>query len=304
METMNRIKAIAALLILCACGEEYTGLGSVDLEITSITFNDSDPATITGNLISGKPAEFILKAQCPLICSMTVECSLAADTQGMAEANSAADFPVFYKVVSGSTGGAVLFEIKHMGLSWEPAYSITRQNDQNRVFATARLTNMTVQTWNADTLRFTDQNRSSVTAATGRITVRQGSSVLPWWDAPAGNAVQVVRYGWPRPGRWNPLTAVYCPSRGRVESWPGNVWESGDTLYFAADSLLKLDLTWEQHPAEYRCFLSAESTAETTLTWQIQWPARLPRGAAIQPGPPAVQLTPMESAIIPYKEVY
>ena len=302
---MNRIKMISALLIFLACGGEYTGLGSVDLQITSITFRDSCPATITGILHSGKPAGFIEEADCPLILSMTVLCSSAADTLGMAEVNSHVSFPLFYSVEANVAAiGKTRFQIDFAGLSWEPDYSIVRENDLNRVYATALLENMTIETWQADTLRFTDPDHNPVTTATGRITVRQGSSVIPWWNAPAGNEIQVMRYGWPCPGRWNALTAVYCPGGGRVVSWPGNVWESGDTIYFAADSLIKLDLECEQLTSEYRCFLSAESTADYQIIWQIQWPDRLPRGAEIEPGPQTLQLAPSESATIIYKEVY
>ena len=268
---MNRIKMIAALLVFFACGGEYTGLGSLDLQITSITFRDSCPATITGILHSGKPAGFIEEADGPLILSMTVQCSSAADTQGMAEANSLVGFPLFYSVeAAGAATGTTRFQIDFAGLSWEPDYSIIRENDLNRVYATALLENMTIETWQADTLRFTDPDRNPVTTATGRITIRQGSSVIPWWDAPAGNEIQVMRYGWPCPGRWNALTAVYCPGGGRVVSWPGDVWESGDTLYFAADSLVKLDLECQQHPREYSCYLTVESTSDSHQPFSLE----------------------------------
>jgi len=301
---MNIIRTIAILLMLCACGRKYTGLGSVDLQVTSITFNDSHPATITGILSSGKPADFIAEADGPLISSMTVQCSSPADTQGMAEVNSLVGFPLFYTVETTIQAGTTSFQIDYTGLSWRPEYAIIRENDLNRVYATAELGNMTIETWQTDSLRFNDPDFNQLTAATGRVTIKQGSSVLPWWDAPAGKEIQVLRYGWPRPGRWNALTAVYCPAGGRVASWPGNVWESGDTLYFAADSLIELDLEFEQHPREYRCFLSAESTADLQLTWQIQWPERLPRGARIEPGPQTIHMAPMESVTILYKELY
>lgn len=302
---MKRISALSALLLLCACGEEFTGLGSVDLQITSITFHDSDPATITGNLLSGKPAGFIMKADGTLISSMTVTCSSPADTQGMAEANNEVDFPLFYTVSDNEeTDSSISFEIDCGGLSWSPDYSFIQENSQNRVYASAKLMNMTVQTWQADTLRFNDNENQSVTTATGRITVRQGESLIPWWDAPTGNPVHVIRYGWPQSGRWNPLTAVYCPAGGRVESWTNQVWLSGDTLYFPADSLIELELTWEQHPGEYQCFLTAESRAESMIEWEIQWPDRLPRGAEIEPGQETLQIAPRESITILYKEVY
>lgn len=299
---MNRITVFSALLLLCACSEDYTGLGSVDLQVTSITFNDSHPATITGILPSGKPAGFIEKADGPLINSMTVLCSSPADTQGMAEVNCLVGFPVFYSVEAGGSGTS--FRIDYQGLNWEPEYAIVRENDLNRVYATANLRNMTVETWQVDTLRFTDPQMNQVTMASGRITVRQGTSRLPWWEAPAGNEIQVLRYGWPRQGRWNPLTAVYCPAGGRIESWSEEVWESGDTIYFSADSLVELNLSWEQHPSSYRCFLSLESISDQSVTWQIQWPDRLPRGARVEPGPASLQLDPAESSTILYREVY
>jgi len=302
---MNRIRSVAALLVFLACGGEFTGLSSVDLRIESITFRDSCPATITGILLAGKPARFIEEAQSPLILSMTVECAAASDTQGMAEVNRNLTYPLFYSVTDErSETGTAHFNVDIAGLDWEPEYSIIRENNLNRVYAVMVLENMTIETWQADTLRFIDPDFNQVTSATGRITVRQGSSVIPWWEAPAGNELQILRYGWPCPGRWNALTAVYCPGGGRVASWPGHVWESGDTLYFAADSMIELDLDFEQFPREYRCFLSVESIADKEVTWQIQWPERLPRGAIIEPGPQVLNLSPSESATIIYKEVY
>ncbi|HOP27455.1 MAG TPA: hypothetical protein PLM22_09910 [Candidatus Sabulitectum sp.] len=299
---MRTTTALVLLIILCGCGRKYTGLTSVDLNVTSITFHDSYPATITANLENGKPADFIRAAEGTLIASMKVGCSLPEDTLGMAQVNSEASFPLFYGVNHGSTG--IRFEIEHLGLSWHPEYSIRGDNGLNRVYATARLENSTVQTWTADTVSFRDNRGNPVTTATGRITIRQGTGSIPWWDAPAGDETLTLVYGWPVMGRWNPLRAVYCPARGRVESWPGNVWESGDTLYFNADSLVDIDLTFRQKPRGYDCFLEMESLAEDEAIWTIRWPERLPRGADVNPGSSSVSIFPGESVTVFYEELY
>ncbi len=87
---MKKTAMLLAVLLLCSCGKEFAGLGSVDLQITSISFNDSDPAIITGILPAGKPADFIRMADGPLIQRMWVICP---DTAGMAEANDLVGFP-------------------------------------------------------------------------------------------------------------------------------------------------------------------------------------------------------------------
>jgi len=299
---MRTTTVLTLFLLICGCGRKYTGLSSVDLEVTSITFHDSYPATITANLINGKPADFISSAQGDLISSMTVRCASQEDTAGMVRANSEAAFPLFYDVTPGVVANS--FEIEHMGLSWVPEYSISAENGQNRVYAAARLENMTIQTWTADTVGFRDDRGNPVTTATGRITIRQGTGLIPWWDAPAGEETLVLIYGWPVLGRWNPLQAVYCPARGRVETWPGNVWESGDTLYFRADSLVNLNLTFFQKTRGYDCFLELESLMDTESTWVVRWPERLPRGADIVPGTNSVNLSANGSVTICYEEIY
>jgi len=302
---MKKIANIIALTLLCACGRGFTGLGSVDLQITSITFRDSDPATITGNLASGKPADFILAANSPLLQELRVTCHSPEDTQGMAEVNDLIGFPLFCTVdpMAPPQGSATL-QMLLGGMSWAPDYSIAQENGSHRIYASVRVENMTVQTWQADTVRFMDPQNRTVTTATGRITVRQGSSLIPWWNAPAGNPAPVIRYGWPVPGRWNPLLAVFCPAGGRIESWTGQVFSSNDTLYFPADSAIEIDLAFQQLEREYQCFLTLRSKAEEPVEWTIQWPDRLPRGSAIIPGSNSILLLPGETTTILYKEVY
>lgn len=302
---MKKFLTSTGVLLLCACGNKFTGLGSVDLHVTSITFHDSDPATITGTLLSGKPAEFILAADSPFIQGMTVKYSAGADTAGMSEANNAVAFVLFAEQEENQRMNSVAeFSIVHNGLSWMPAYTIRADGGSRRVYATALLENITSQAWQADTIRLMDTDNKSVTTATGQVTVRQGSTPLPWWDAPAGSPAAVIQYGWPVAGRWNPLIAVYCPEAGRVESWDESVIFRSDTIWFAADSLLDLNLTWQQMPREYRCFLEASSLTDITIQWKIRWPERMPRGAEVDPGSDSFVLSSGESITIPYREIY
>lgn len=296
---MKKTAMLLAVLLLCSCGKEFAGLGSVDLQITSISFNDSDPAIITGILPAGKPADFILMADGPLIQRMRVICS---DTAGMAEANDQVGFPLFYQI--DPAAGHSIFRIDHMGLSWKPDYSIIQSGETYRVHASALLENMTIQTWQPDTIRFHRPGGSPVTEASGRITVRQGRSLIPWWDAPSGPPLPVLRYGWPVPGRWNPLLAVHCPAMGPAETWTGQVFPLNDTLYFPVDSLLDIDLSWQQTSTEYNCFLTATSLTPRQIRWTIQWPHRLPRGSAVEPGPDTISLSPGESVTITYHETF
>lgn len=302
---MKILATTIVLILLCACGEEYTGLGSVDLRVTSITFRDSDPATITGTLPSGKPADFVMALDAPLIQAATVVFLPGADTSGLSEANDIISFPLSSGYSELNQADAVAeFEIQHRGLSWAPVYSIRTNGGSRRLYASALLQNSTTQTWNADTIRLMDQENNSVTTASGRITVGPGSNPVPWWDAPVGSPEAVIIYGWPIPGRWNPLMAVYCPTAGRVESWTESVYERNDTLWFPADSLLELELTWQQMPDKYHCFLEASSSANEPILWKIQWPETLPRGADLDPGIDSFELSPGEAITILYKELY
>lgn len=302
---MKKITAVIVFVILAGCGNRFSGLGSVDLQITSITFRDSYPATITGILPSGKPADFVMAADSPLIQEMRVICSSQEDTSGMSEANDMIGFPLFCTVDRfNPEQGSASIQMLFSGLKWTPDYSIRQENGTQRIYASARLENSTVETWQTDTLRFMDTRNDLITTATGRITVRQGTSLIPWWNAPAGVPVPIIRYGWPVPGKWNPLLAVTCPAMGRVESWNGQVYASHDTLFFPADSLIELDLSWQQFPAEYHCVLTAESIGEEPLEWHMIWPERLPRGASIVHGTDTFRLSPGESVSILYREVY
>ncbi|MCK5131682.1 MAG: hypothetical protein KAR40_05960 [Candidatus Sabulitectum sp.] len=301
---MKKLLTIAATLLLCACGEKYTGLGSVDLRVTSITFSDSDPATITGTLPSGKPADFILAVDAPQVKGITVRFSPQADTAGLAEANNTVSFPLFADLQTQQSDGIAEFELLHAGLSWIPDYSLREETGTRKIYATALLNNTTAQTWRTDTVRLVDPENNSVTTATGRITIRPGTHPVPWWDAAAGVPEAVISYGWPIRGRWNPMIAVYCPAAGRVESWTGSIYCKNDTLWFPADSLIELHLTWQQMPTEYRCFMEAISLTDSTMHWRIQWPERLPRGADIDPGIESFELSSGEAITIMYREIY
>lgn len=301
---MKKLLTIAVLFLLCACGERYTGLGSVDLHVTSITFSDSDPATITGTLPSGKPAQFIVAVDAPQIRGMIVRYSPLADTAGLAEANNTVSFPLFFQQQVQQMDGVAEFELLHEGLFWEPDYSIQPDAGERRIYATALLNNNTNQTWHADTIRLVDGDNSPVTTATGRITIRPGSHPVPWWDAPVGLPEAVITYGWPVRGRWNPMIAVYCPGAGRVESWTGSIYHRADTLWFPADSLIELNLTWQQMPSQYHCFMEAVSLTDSTINWRIEWPERLPRGAEISPGIEGFELSSGEAVTILYREIY
>lgn len=302
---VRRFTAVIITLLLCACGRQLTGLGSQDLQISSITFHDSYPATITGILPAGKPSDFAAAADSPLIQSITMSCFSPEDTSGLSEVNTLISYPLFYSIIS-ETGepGTALVKIEQKGLTWEPDYILSEENGDRRIYASAALENMTVQTWQADTVRFMSPENIQVTAATGRITIRQGHSHIPWWDAHASEPVHIIRYGWPSPGRWNPLVAVTCPGKGRIVSWTEQVFETADTLYFPADSLLELNLAWEQEERGYDCFLSAESRSDITITWEIEWPETMPRGAGIEPGINIIELNPGQSVTILYKELY
>jgi len=302
LDKMKKLLAISALLLLAACGEEYTGLGSVDLHVTSITFSDSDPATITGTLPSGKPAEFILAVDSAQVSGIAFQLSPQADTSGFARANNLAGFPV--SVSSGPAQGVATVTMHHTGLWWSPSYSIKAEGSTRRIFASALLSNTTEQVWQADTVRFADPENNIVTTATGHITVRPGTYPVPWWNAPAGVPEAVITYGWPILGRWNPMIAVYCPSAGRVENWTQSVYQRNDTLWFPADSLIELDLTWQQFPGKYHCFMDAVSLTDQEMLWRILWPETLPRGANIEPGIDSFNLSPGESVTILYKELY
>lgn len=305
MDEMKKILTGAAVLLLCACGEEFTGLGSVDLRVTSITFRDSDPATITGTLPSGKPAELILAIDAPQVKGITVKYSQQADTSGLIEANNTLSFPLFSEPGEIQTpNGIAEIEILHDGLFWVPSYSIRTDSGSRKVYATALLNNTTAQTWQADTIRLVNPENSSVTTATGRITIKPGTNPVPWWDAPAGTPEAVITYGWPIQGRWNPMIVVYCPAAGRVESWAESIYQRNDTLWFPADSLIELDLTWQQMPGEYYCFMEAISLTDSTVHWRIQWPENLPRGATIDPGIESFELSSGEAITILYREVY
>ncbi len=302
---MKKLLTGAVLLLLCACGEEFTGLGSVDLHVTSITFRDSDPATITGTLPFGKPAEFILAVDAPQIKGITVKYSLQTDTSGLAEASNTISFPLFSEPEAiQPSGGTAQIEILHDGLFWKPAYSIRADGGSGRIYAAALLNNTTAQTWQTDTVRLVDPGNSPVTTATGRITIRPGANPVPWWDAPAGAPEAVITYGWPVHGRWNPMIAVYCPAAGRIESWTETIYQRNDTLWFPADSLIELDLTWQQMPSQYHCFMEAISLTDSTIHWRIQWPERLPRGADIDPGIENFELASGEAITILYREMY
>lgn len=302
---MKKIAPVLISLLLCGCGKQFTGLGSQDLQVSSITFHDSYPATITGILPSGKPADFAEAADSPLMQSMTISCFASADTSGLVEINERVSYPLFYSLNNGTAGNATAsVELEQTGLTWKPDYSLSEENGERRIYASATLVNMTIQTWQADTVRFMSPENAQVTAATGRITIRQGDSQIPWWNAYVSEPVHLIRYGWPSPGRWNPLLAVHCPAKGRVESWTGQVFELADTLYFPADSLLDLDLTWEQTERGYDCFLAAESRSDEPITWKIEWPETLPRGADIEPGTSTLEVNPGQSVTILYKEVY
>jgi len=299
---MKKLLTIFALLLLGACGGEYTGLGSVDLHVTSITFRDSDPATITGTLPSGKPAEFVLAVDSAQVVGIAFQLSPQADTSGFSEANNLAGFPV--SVSRGSTQGVATVTMQHTGLSWSPGYTIEAEGSTRRIFASALLNNTTEQVWQADTINLLDPENNPVTTATGRITVRPGTYPIPWWNAPAGAPEAVITYGWPVHGRWNPMIAVYCPSAGRVENWTQSVYQRNDTLWFPADSLIELDLTWQQFPGKYHCFMDAVSLTDQEMYWRIIWPETLPRGADIEPGIDSFNLVPGESVTILYKEIY
>jgi hypothetical protein len=302
---MKKFQVIAVTLLLCACGEKFTGLGSVDLHVTSITFHDSDPATITGTLQSGKPAEFIQALDGPFIQGITVLYSPAADTSGMAEANNTVSCFLFAEQAESSALNTVAeFSILHNGLSWIPDYAIRTDGGSRRVYATALMENTTAQTWYADTIRLIDPDNNPVTTATGHLTILPGSNPIPWWDAPAGVSEALILYGWPVRGRWNPMIAVECLTAGRVESWEESVILRSDTIWFAADSLLNLNLTFQQFPREYRCLMAAVSTTDSTIQWRIRWPERLPRGAEVDPGPDSFILSPGETVTIPYREIF
>ncbi len=288
-------------LLTLGCGRSFTGLGSVDLQVSSITFHNFHPATITGILPSGKPAQFAQAADSPLIEGMNLSCTHQQDTSGIAAAARLADYPISFRRIDGETA---IVEILQDGMTWKPEYIYIEENGTQTVYAYAAITNMSIQTWQADTLRFLAPDRSQVTAATGRITVRQGESRFPWWNASAGRQQRIIRYGWPVPGKWNPLTAVVCPGKGRVESWTDHIFESGDTLFFPADSLLDISLDWEQGASYYQCFLTAKSHANQQMEWKVLWPETLPRGAGIEPGPESFQIQPEQSVTLLYKEVY
>ncbi|MCP4647525.1 MAG: hypothetical protein GY852_07300, partial [bacterium] len=290
---MKIMVTISILLLLCGCNEKFTGLGSVDLRITSITFRDSDPATITGTLPSGKPADFITAVDAPQVQAISVLFASDADTSGLSEANTLISYPLSSGCSAPNRADAVAeFEIQHNGLFWTPVYSVKYEEGSARIYASALLKNTTAQTWKADTLRFLNPENSSVTTATGRITVNPGSNPIPWWDAPVSTPQQVIRYGWPIRGRWNPLIAYYCPAAGRVESWTNKIYKQNDTLWIPADSLIELDLTWQQMPGEYRCFMEAVSLTDEVIHWKIQWPLTLPRGASLVPGIDSFELSP------------
>ncbi len=302
LDKMKKLLAISALLFLAACGEEYTGLGSVDLHVTSITFSDSDPATITGTLPSGKPAEFVLAVDSAQVRGIAFQLSSQADTSGFARANNLAGFPV--TISRGAAQGVATVTMLYAGLRWSPSYAIEVEGSTRRVFASAMLNNTTEQVWQTDTVRFTDPENSIVTTATGHITVRPGTYPIPWWNAPAGVPEAVIIYGWPVHGRWNPMIAVYCPSAGRVENWTQTVYQRNDTLWFPADSLIELDLTWQQFPRKYHCFMEAVSRTDQEMRWRIVWPETLPRGANVEPGIESFNLSSGESVTILYKELY
>ena len=290
---------------MCGCGDKYTGLGSVDLQIKSIVFNDSDPATITGTLPSGKPANFITAVDAPQIKSLSVQISSDADTAGMLEANNTVSFPLQVELNRALRSvGTAEFSIQHDGLSWIPDYSVRADSGSRRIYATAFLNNSTAQTWHADTIRLVAPGNGLVTTATGRWAVKPGQNVVPWWNAPVGAPEALISYGWPVRGRWNPMIAVYCPTAGRIESWTEAIYQRNDTLWFPADSLIELNLSWQQMPSEYRCSMEAVSLTDSTVNWKILWPSRLPRGADIDPGIESFELSSRESVTIEYREIY
>lgn len=288
------------------CSEEYySGLGSVDLHVTSITFRDSDPATITGTLASGKPAEFIRVVDAPQVKGISVRFSIETDTTGLNEVNNTVSFPLQVELNQFIQEETVAeFQLDHAGLSWTPSYALRADTGVRRVYASALVNNTTAQTWQADTVRFINPENGPVTTATGRIAIRPGSFPIPWWNAVAAPPEAKIVYGWPVHGKWNPMIAVYCPAAGRVEEWTGSIYQRGDTLWFPADSLLELNLTWEQQPREYHCLMEAVSLTDSTMNWTIQWPDQLPRGADITPGLDSFELHSRESVTILYREVY
>ncbi len=302
---MKKILVLSTLLLLSACGHKYTGLGSEEFQVTSITFHDTDLATITGFLPSGKPADFLHTMENPQIQGVTLCYSSLTDTTGLELTNNEISFPLFIEhqsqIVSSNSSH---FIIKHNGLFWQPDYSIRAESGARRIYATAIIENNTTQVWETDTVRLIDPDNNLITTATGSITVRPGSNPIPWWNAPASTPMAIIKYGWPVPGRWNPMIAFYCPSSGKVEEWGRSTYLSNDTIWFPADSLVTLNLTWEQKSDRYNCFLEITSQANQQMHWTIQWPERLPRGAEIDPGINSFNLSPNESTTILYKEIY
>jgi hypothetical protein len=299
---MKKTAAALTLAILCACGREFTGLGSVDLRVTSIAFHDSDPATITGILESGKPADFLAKLGEASTESVTIHLPPGADTSGMALVFEGAAFPLY--ISANSPEPAARVTIEHNGLNWSPAYRLIPRGSGNVIYAAAEIGNETGQTWHTDTIRLVNPSSNAITTATGTITIHPGRNPIPWWNAPVLSERAELRYGWPTPGRWNPLLALHCPDAGAVEDWAGEIHKSGDTLWLPAEHLLTADLTWQQMPAEYRCTLTLQSSDQEERTWHIIWPDRMPRGAAVIPGEASIRISPGNTAAVHYREVY
>lgn len=282
-----------ALLAGCA-GGGHTGLASQDLSEVVILLRPDGEARIEGNPIHGSSLEFAKHLTTPGVTLVEISYH-EEDTTGIGGILETSQFPILLSL--GEPGVVLHIE----GLYWE-----LRIQPGERTTGNALIVNSTGETWSAERVDLAD-GEAILARSSGPVRIPPEGTVFPWWEMEAFPPDTLLVYGFPTPGRWNPLIAL--PMKDRPPPFPGtsSARLSNDTLWLPADHLVQASLSWTRIANGYRCTLELHSKADYPVNWSIILPDRLPRGAVTETGEGftgRIHLPPRDIIQMQYQEVY
>ncbi|MCK4807804.1 MAG: hypothetical protein KAT09_09160 [Candidatus Aegiribacteria sp.] len=303
------MKTITATLILtmiiagCAEKERYA---ERYLDSIGLVLHMDRPAEVAGFLRQGaSPCHTIEYPDLSGISRLSFNCS-TEDSIKLLEQLSPGLIP--FEVIADAYSGTPRIEYWQDGITWEPGYHWTVNEDSCVFAATVIVSNCTGREWFSQKTVMKDLSGNPVCMVSDTLIIRNGDMEIGWWNARGRALPLTLRYGWPVNSQWNQLVPCIVPNAvdliTGIHEWP---LRTGDTLWIKPETEIEITETVHQNTTGYECTLTIYNQTDEYTEIRISHPVRTPRGALFQRQEnfhSFVGLQPGDIVILEYRIIY
>lgn len=303
------MKAITTTLILtvmfagCAEKERYV---ERYLDSIALVLHMDRPAEVAGFLRQGaSPSHAVAYPDLAGISRLSFICN-PGDSAKLLEQLSLSVIPC--EVSAAGYSGSNSVEYWQEGITWQPEYHWTVNDDSCCFAATVIVRNCTGREWFSQRTVMKDLTGNPVCMISDTLIIRNGDMELGWWNASGPTLPLTLNYGWPVNSQWNQLVPCILPQAGEliagIHEWP---LRTGDTLWVQPETEIEITETVHQNTTGYECTLQIYNQTGVYTEIRIVHPDRTPRGALFQPQgnfPSFLGLQPGDVVILEYRILY